>query len=72
MSLYPRLRCAQANTTQGLLETAMPPVVARELLQGTPVEALARSYSCATIAFVALDEYGTKVRLETSSGASQG
>lgn len=39
----------------------MPPVIARELLEGTPLEALARSYASATIAFVALEEYSTKV-----------
>ena len=39
----------------------MPPVIARELLEGTPLEALARSYPSATIAFVALEEYSTKV-----------
>lgn len=49
----------------------MPPVVARELLQGTPVEALARSYSCATIAFVALEEYGTKVRADLDAWRGQ-
>ena len=52
----------RAGETEGLLETAMPPFVARALLSDTPPEMLTRSFDDATIAFVALEDYAAKVR----------
>ena len=51
-----------ALQTQGLLEAAMPRVVARQLLDGTPPEALARSFPAAAIAFVSLADYAEKAQ----------
>ena len=48
--------------TQGLLEAAMPPAIARALLDNVPPEAFARSFNSATIAFVALEDYASMVR----------
>ena len=51
-----------ALQTQALLEAAMPPAVARSLLEDVPPEALARTFPGATIAFVLLEDYAAKAR----------
>ena len=50
----------QASRAQCLLETAMPPHVARQLLAGTPAHELSRSYDGVTIAFISLDDFREK------------
>lgn len=42
---------------QGLLETAMPPIIAKELLAGTSDEALAASLDSVAIAFITLSDF---------------
>jgi hypothetical protein len=44
----------RAAAAQALLETAVPRVIARELLAGTPAHELTRSVSSASVAFVYL------------------
>lgn len=51
----------QAAQTQALLEAAMPPAVARALLDDKPAADLTCSYPSATIAFVELDDFSDKV-----------
>lgn len=46
----------RASRSQALLETAMPPTIARALLVGTPAFDLTRSFAGASIAFIALDD----------------
>jgi len=55
---------AQATLAQNLLETAVPPCIARSLLAGTHPDALARSFHSATIAFILLEDYSEKVDVE--------
>jgi hypothetical protein len=50
---------SEAAQSQALLETAMPPAVARALLEGAPPESLTRSFESASIAFVALEDFKT-------------
>ena len=50
---------AEAAQSQALLETAMPPAIARALLKGAAPESLTQSFESMTIAFVALDEFKT-------------
>jgi hypothetical protein len=50
----------QAARMQGLLEAAMPPVIARALLDDIPAADLTRSFEFATIAFVSLEDYEAK------------
>jgi class 3 adenylate cyclase len=47
----------KAARSQALLETAMPPVVARALLEGTPAFELARNFTSASIAFLSLEDF---------------
>jgi hypothetical protein len=49
-----------ALQTIGLLEAAMPPVVARELLEDKPPEALAHCFPNVSIAFVSLEDYAAR------------
>ena len=51
-----------ALQTQAFLEAAMPPAVARSLLEGVQPEELARTFPSASIAFVLLEEYATMAR----------
>jgi class 3 adenylate cyclase len=48
---------AQATKAQALLETAVPPPVARALLSGKPAHELTRSFPSATIAFICLTDF---------------
>lgn len=48
---------AEAAQSQALLETAMPPAIAHALLRGAPPESLTRSFECASVAFVALEDF---------------
>lgn len=46
-----------ARRSQGLLETAMPAVIARALISGVPPEALTGSFESASVAFIALTSF---------------
>lgn len=48
---------SEAAQSQALLETAMPPTIARALLQGAAPETLTQSFASASIAFVALEDF---------------
>jgi hypothetical protein len=52
---------AQVAKAQGLLETAMPPVVARAIMSGLPAHSLTRSFPSASIAFICLSDYESHV-----------
>jgi hypothetical protein len=60
----------KAGESQGLLEAAMPPFVARALLSDIPPEELTRSFDSASIAFVALEDYATKVSVPSAASKS--
>jgi NADH:ubiquinone oxidoreductase subunit K len=51
---------AKAARSQSFLETAMPPLVAQQLLSGTPAFELTRSYPDVSVAFVCLVDYESK------------
>ncbi len=44
----------KATRTQSLLESSMPPMIARSLLAGTPAYELTRTSPCASVAFIEL------------------
>jgi hypothetical protein len=50
---------AKAFRSQNLLETSMPPLVAHELLLGTPAIDLTRNYESVSIAFISLSDYAS-------------
>lgn len=52
----------QAAKAEALLNTAMPPQIARELMSGRPAAEISRSYNCAYVAFVCLTDYEDKLR----------
>lgn len=64
------LYCEQAAQTQALLEAAMPPAIARALLDDKPAGELTCSYPSATIAFFELDDFADKVGYPRASTRS--
>jgi len=48
---------AQASKAQALLETAVPPPIARALMSGVPAHELTRSFESASIAFIVLTDF---------------
>lgn len=50
----------KAARAQSLLEAAMPPPIARELLAGTPAFELSQSYNSVSIVFISLVDFRLK------------